>query len=139
MLASEIMRRLKKHSAKSTLALPRVTKRVIVITVDICLCVLATWLAFYLRLDTFGFVNNDLSQPVILSIALALPIFSANGLYHSIFRYSGWPAICAVGRAMTLYGLIYMSVVMVIGLDGTPRTIGVLQPLVLFFPFCFKQ
>ena len=34
---------------------------------------------------------------------------------------------------MTLYGLVYMSIVLAIGLDGTPRTVGILQPLLLFF------
>ena len=121
------------RSAQPVVSLPRAIKRAVAITVDVCLCILATWLAFYLRLDTFVALTEELTRPVILSIAIALPIFAATGLYRAIFRYSGWPAILAVARAMALYGLVYMSVVMAIGLDGTPRTIGVLQPLLLFF------
>jgi FlaA1/EpsC-like NDP-sugar epimerase len=36
------------------------------------------------------------------SVALALPVFITSGLYRAIFRYSGLPAMVAVGRAMLL-------------------------------------
>lgn len=120
-------------SVLPTSSLSRMAKISIVLSVDTCLCILSTWLAFYLRLDEFVKINNDLVRPAFLSIFLALPIFAAMGLYKTIFRYSGWPVILAVGRATMLYGLIYMTVVMAVGLDGTPRTVGVIQPLLLFF------
>ena len=127
------------HSTASPiLGLSRTAKRIIALSVDVCLCVLATWLAFYLRLDEFVKLNNDLARPAFLSIALALPIFAVAGLYRAIFRYSGWPAIAAVGRAMSLYGLVYMTVIMVVGLDSTPRTVGIIQPLLLFFAVAIR-
>jgi len=127
------IKRLFRSTASPILGLSRTAKRTVALSVDVCLCVLATWLAFYLRLDEFVKINNDLARPAFLSIALVLPIFAVTGLYRAIFRYSGWPAIAAVGRAMTLYGLIYVTIVMSVGLDGTPRTVGVIQPLLLFF------
>jgi FlaA1/EpsC-like NDP-sugar epimerase len=119
--------------ALALLKLPRSFKQSLVVILDVCFCILATWLAFYLRLDEFVKLNNDLFGPALLSIAIALPIFAANGLYRAIFRYSGWPAVLTVGRAIILYAVIYMSIVMAIGLDGTPRTLGMIQPLLLFF------
>ena len=62
-------------TAFSILDLSRTSKRIIAWSVDVCLCVLATWLAFYLRLDEFVKINNDFARPALLSIALALPIF----------------------------------------------------------------
>jgi Predicted nucleoside-diphosphate sugar epimerases len=108
-------------------------KRLLVILTDVTCCILTTWLAFYLRLGEFVRLDNEFMRPVFLSVILALPIFSATGLYREIFRYSGWPAVIAVGRAIGLYGLIYASVVTAIGLEETPRTIGMIQPLLLFF------
>ena len=114
------------------LCLSRKVKQIVVLTVDLCFCVLATWLAFYLRLEEFVIIGNGFVAPAFLSVAIALPIFVATGLYRAIFRYSGWPAIAQVGRAMILYGLIYVTIVMAFGLDGTPRTVGLIQPLLLF-------
>jgi len=130
---SDIINSLLNVSAKSLLRLPRPVKRFLVIVVDVCFCILATWIAFYLRLEEFVRLNNELARPVFLTVILAVPIFATTGLYREIFRYSGWPAVLAVGRAIALYGLIYASVVMAIGLDGTPRSIGMIQPLLLFF------
>jgi len=132
-LAFDHVKRLARSSAPPIVNLPRTAKQVIALSVDACLCVLATWLAFYLRLDEFVRIDNELARPAIVSIVIALPIFGATGLYRVIFKYTGWPAIVEVGKAMTLYGLIYLTIVMAVGLDGTPRTIGVIQPLLLFF------
>ena len=38
-----------------------------------------------------------------------------------------------VSRALAVYGLIYSSVIMAIGISGVPRTVGLIQPLLLFF------
>ena len=130
---NHVLNRWFNFSARSLLTLPRAVKRSVVVMVDVCLCILATWLAFSLRLGEFVKLNGELTQPVFLSVILALPIFMLSGLYRPIFRYSGWAAVLAVGRAVSLYGLIYITIVMAIGIDKTPRTVGILQPLLLFF------
>jgi FlaA1/EpsC-like NDP-sugar epimerase len=48
-----------------------------------------------------------------------------------IFRYSGTAAMQMVLRAFALYGLLYASVVTAIGLPGVPRSVGIIQPLLL--------
>jgi FlaA1/EpsC-like NDP-sugar epimerase len=117
--------------------MPRVYKRIIALSVDLSLCVLTVWLAFYLRLGEFvGMTEHgEWSQGAILaavaSICLALPIFIVSGLYRAIFRYSGLPALIAVARAIGLYTLVYAAVFTVIGIDGVPRTVGLIQPLLL--------
>ena len=115
------------------LELPRYTKRVIVLSVDVSLCLLTVWLAFYLRLGEFIFLSGTSAWAAIVSVGIALPIFVVSGLYRSIFRYSGWPAILAVSRAVAIYGLLYASVITAFGISGIPRTVGLIQPLLLLF------
>lgn len=113
------------------LALPRWAKRLVALVVDASLCVLAVWLAYYLRLGEFFALTQSAVLAVLTSICLALPIFVLSGLYRAIFRYSGWPALLAVARSILVYGLLYASLFTAIGVSDVPRTIGIIQPILL--------
>jgi len=113
------------------LKLPRIAKRFIVLMLDISFCILAVWFAYYLRLGQWVTLSGESALAVLLSLILALPIFIAAGLYRAIFRYSGWPALMTVAKACTVYGLIYAAFITTIGFSGIPRTIGIIQPILL--------
>jgi FlaA1/EpsC-like NDP-sugar epimerase len=113
--------------------LPRFTKKIIVIIFDLCLCVLCAWFAFYLRLDQFISIKGAGLNAAMVSVALALPVFWLFGLYKSIFRYSGLTIMASVFLALLIYGLLYFSVFGVYGVKDIPRSIGILQPMLLFF------
>ena len=114
------------------LNLPRSAKRVVVLALDSSLCILALWFALYLRLGEFVYIDWQYALAGILSLGLAIPIFLINGLYRTIFRYSGWSVLLNVAKSVALYGTLYASIFTAIGINGTPRTIGILQPIVLF-------
>ncbi|WP_227460050.1 polysaccharide biosynthesis protein [Laribacter hongkongensis] len=113
------------------LALPRAAKRFIVLSVDLGLCILTVWLAYYLRLGEFVALSGTALWAVGASIGIALPIFIVSGLYRAIFRYSGWPALLVVSRAVGIYGLLYASIFTAIGVTEVPRTVGIIQPILL--------
>jgi FlaA1/EpsC-like NDP-sugar epimerase len=118
-------------------------KRLLVALVDIALCVLTVWLAFYLRLGDFFPLFSQMLWPILVAIVLSLPVFYFFGLYQAIFRYAGFSALVALLKAMAVYGLIYASTFTVFStflslfmssseiMDGVPRTIGLIQPLLM--------
>ena len=120
---------------KRTLALPRVAKRLVAMGVDVSLCVLTVWLAFYLRLGEWvPMRGHETWRPMnaaLLSVAVALPIFITQGFYRAIFRYSGWPALMTVTKAMLMYGVVFFTAITAFGLAGVPRTLGLIQPMLL--------
>jgi FlaA1/EpsC-like NDP-sugar epimerase len=128
--------------ARWLLALPRAGKRLLALCVDIALCVLTIWLAFYLRLGEWLWPLGNPSLPHLLemrphhaalaSVLLAVPIFIREGFYRAIFRYSGAAAVRAICVAMLFYGTLFALLVLFVGLPGVPRTIGIIQPLILF-------
>ena len=122
-----------KQFAMPVLSIPRVAKRMIVLAVDASLCVFTVWFAFYLRLGEFVALSGPALTAAVSSIAIALPIFIVSGLYRAIFRYSGWPALMTVNKAVAVYGLIYAAMFTAIGFSGVPRTVGLIQPILLVF------
>ena len=127
----EIMIRTLSRFAAPALALPRSVKRAVVLALDAAFCVLSVWLAFYLRSGSFTSLSGPAIWPAVASVALALPVFITSGLYRAIFRYSGLPAMVAVGRAMLLYGLAFAAIFTFWSVDGVPRTVGLIQPILL--------
>jgi FlaA1/EpsC-like NDP-sugar epimerase len=117
--------------ATSVLTIPRLAKRCIAIIFDLTLCIFSTWFAFYLRLDQFISLNEAAFIPVAVSVCIALPVFWLLGLYNTIFRYSGLSIIFSASIALLVYGLLYFSVFTIYGITGVPRSIGILQPLLL--------
>lgn len=125
------MKKFVSQSAMPFLALPRLAKQFIALIVDVSLCILCTWLAFYMRLGEFVPLSGAALWAALASAALALPIFIVFGFYREIFRYSGWPAFVTVTKAAIVYGLVYSTIFMAIGFKGVPRTIGLIQPILL--------
>lgn len=119
------------QSALSLLRLPRAVKRLIAVSVDASVCVLTVWIAFYLRLGEFVTLAGPPMWAVIAALIFAIPLFIVFGLYRAIFRFSGWPALMTVAQAIAVYGLLYSAIFTAVGIDGVPRTIGLIQPLLL--------
>jgi FlaA1/EpsC-like NDP-sugar epimerase len=125
-----------KHLARRVIVIPRYAKQLLVMSVDTFLCLLSVWVSFYLRLGEFQAFSIVSSAQVLItsvaSVALAVPIFVVSGLYRAIFRYSGMPAMIAMVRAMFIYGIFFSSIFTFLGVQGVPRTIGLIQPIVVF-------
>ena len=93
--------------------------------------IVAMWLAFTLRLDTIHWPSGLQWLVYVMGPALALPIFIRMGLYRAIFRYTGMAALITTGKAVALYGAILLSILLVAQWEGVPRSVGVLQPVIL--------
>ena len=121
----------------SILSIPRMYKRAIVFCLDGILAFLAVWFAFYLRIGSFitlwDRVNEHYALPAcIISILLSLSIFINFRLYHTIFRYSGVYAFIKIAKAISVYAFFYFLIFTLIGINGVPRTIGIIQPIIFF-------
>jgi FlaA1/EpsC-like NDP-sugar epimerase len=113
------------------IALPRSIKHALAIATDASLCVLTVWLAICFRFESWVSLSNYQWLAVIVSVALAIPLLSVFGFYHTVIRFAGKPTIMAALRAMTIYTLLYSALFTAYGFPLVPRTIGVLQPLLL--------
>ena len=122
-----------KEFSNSILSLHRYSKRIIAIITDSGLCILCTWLAFTLRLEELILFKDFNFFPAVIAVIIAIPIFWLFGLYRTIFRFTGLSIIFTILASSFVYGLIYFLVIGVYSIQGVPRSIGVLQPMLLFF------
>jgi len=118
--------------ARPLLALPRGPKQLMAVAIDSTLCALTVWIAYYLRLGYFVTLAGLPSVAVALSIALALPTFYLTGLYRMAFRRADTAVIPVIGLACIGYGLVYVTIIAAYAIDNIPRTVGFIQPILLF-------
>ena len=114
------------------LNLPRSVKRGLVIFADVVICGLSVWLAFGLQLDKWDFFKFQQWIVFLVAIGFSFPLFLFFGLYRAIFRYIGTAAFISLMRAFVIYTGLFFCVFTLYRVDGVPRSIGVIQPMLLF-------
>ena len=120
-----------KNFSKHLFGLDRYSKRAIVIIADVVLCVIAVWLAFFIRLEELILLKDINYTPILLSIVLVVPIFWIMGIYTTLFRYAGLSILNTISLSTFVYGLVYFSIISIYGIKDIPRSIGILQPMLL--------
>jgi FlaA1/EpsC-like NDP-sugar epimerase len=105
----------------------------IVICLDLILIFATVWLAIYLRIDQVGFPQQQQINAYLVAPLLAVPIFVKLGVYRAIFRYTGMAAMLVIAKAVAMYGVLFFSVLLIAKWAGVPRTVGLIQPLLLLF------
>lgn len=127
---------------KAILEWSRGTKRAVVVAFDVGTAFAAMWLAFTLRLDTLHWPEGVQWLVYALAPVLAVPIFVRFGLYRAILRYTGLAALIATGQAVALYGVLLLTLLLTMqwqGVQGIPRSVGVLQPLIFLLLVGFSR
>ena len=118
--------------SNSILDFPRFLKRLIAVSVDVSLCLVSTWAAFSLRFSAIIYPSKELFLTAVISISICIPVFVLYGLYRAIFRYHGLAGIYELCKAMLIYVILFTCIISFVGINGVPRTVGVIQPLLLF-------
>lgn len=126
------------------LSIPRSFKKLIVIILDVSLSCFAVWLSYYLRTGDFlplweRVSEHNPANACIISIVIFVPIFISFNLYKTVFRYSGSKVILTIIKAFAVYSIFYATIFTVIGVDGVPRTIGIIQPLIFLLLVIFSR
>ena len=119
------------HIMYKFLGLSRIVKQCIVFTIDSFYILFSVWFSFSLLYESVDIPKDSEWYAYVAAILIALPIFTVSGLYRSIFRYSGFSALISVAIACLRYGVLYYITLNVLLPISIPKSIGVLQPLLL--------
>ncbi len=112
------------------LAWSRLAKILVVLVLDMGLAIVATWVAYSLRLDVLHWPEGAQWWVYGIAPVLFIPIFLRFGLYRAIFRYTGQAALLATAKAVGVYGALLLGILLWKQWLGVPRSLGILQPLI---------
>jgi FlaA1/EpsC-like NDP-sugar epimerase len=103
--------------------LSRVTKRIIMLSIDSILLPFAWWLALSLRYgEWWPVVIIDIWWSFITVIIIGIPIFIHLGLYQTVIRYMSEHLLWLIAKGIALITLLLAFVTLLIGIPGIPRT-----------------
>ncbi len=112
---------------------PRRIKQSLAVASDIFFCAVASAIAMGLRTDAWGAWGQAHGWMTFAGVMIALPVFTGLGLYRAIFRYAGMQMLYTLIKALLIYTALFVLLFMLIGIEGVPRSMGVMQPVVFGF------
>ena len=117
---------------KELLELPRWVKQFAAMLVDVVCALLATWLAFSLRLDEWHSLIAEQKMAYILAVVLSIPVFFQYGVYKTVLRFTGAHTLALMSRAVGIYGVLYFTAIFMLASPYIYRSIGLVQPIIMF-------
>jgi FlaA1/EpsC-like NDP-sugar epimerase len=117
---------------KELLELPRWVKQFAAMLVDVVCALLATWLAFSLRLDEWHALIAEQKMAYILAVALSIPVFFQYGVYKTVLRFTGAHTLALMSKAVGIYGVLYFAAIFMLASPYIYRSIGLVQPIIMF-------
>ena len=114
----------------------RIYKYIFAILFDCLLCFIAVWISYFLRLGYWEpiFLNkfyNTLTA-FYISFILMIPLLWLFGLYKTILVYFGFHSTINIIKSSFIYLFLYAFIITFFEISGIPRTIGLIQPIILF-------
>ena len=113
---------------KELIGLPRWVKQFLAMGFDTACAVLATWLAYCLRLEELhGYIPQQ-KYAYLVAVALSIPIFYRFGVYKTVLRFTGAHSMALIAKAIAIYGTLYFTVIFMLASPYIYRSIGLVQP-----------
>tara|TARA_Y100000389_G_C17462154_1_gene522609 strand:- start:2162 stop:3991 length:1830 start_codon:yes stop_codon:yes gene_type:complete len=112
--------------------LPRFFKKFLLILNDIILAIITINLAYFIRLEDIFLLSLEQSLIILISILIYLPMFLLNGFYNNINRYNNFRYLLKLIQLISIYSVIFFTIVSFIKIDSIPRSITIIQPIIFF-------
>jgi FlaA1/EpsC-like NDP-sugar epimerase len=112
--------------------LPRVARKALVATLDCAVCVLAVWIALWLRLGEWELTTPRAIIFTCIALGAWLAVSLAMRTYRSVTRFAGPHTFFALVRACVLMSVIFAVLLFGLRIDSMPRTLSVIHPIVFF-------
>lgn len=107
-------------------------QNITIATVDATIAVFALWVGVSLKNEAWFAVPLSAAPLFSLAPVLSVALFWHAGLYRAIDHHLESRQLVVLGKTIALYGLIFLTLCIVLYPTGVPRSVGVLQPVLMF-------
>ena len=118
---------------KQILNFKRNIKTSIVILNDISIYLFSLWISFIIRLEKLYIPNVEHYRILLFTLIIFVTISYILGLYKEVFRFIRTNSIFLIFKCISIYFFIFLLVIIFASVDGIPRSIAIIHPLILFF------
>ena len=108
-------------------------RRLLVLATDLAICSASVWIAFWLRLGEWDWINLPALSFLLLANICWLISALLGGAYRSVVRFSGRHTVFQLIPIFAAMSLMLALMLFTLRIPGVPRTVSVLHPLVFFF------
>lgn len=117
----------------------RAERQLMAVFIDIALLVVAVWTAWLLRTGVWNFAGPG---PIILFIVAAFfwfPLVLWRRTYASLLRFAGGRTMAGLATTCGMLTAPLVVVFTVVGVNGVPRTMGLLLPIIYLALLCMSR
>lgn len=118
------------HLASAVIEAPIVLRRWIAAAIDAVLCIVATWIAFSLREGAWDLFALPVLKVAGVALCSWFALSLRMGVYRSFIRYAGLRTLIGLGMVLAFSAVPLIATFMIYGIEGVPRTIALIQPLI---------
>ncbi len=119
------------NTINQLLQLPRYIKVIILLLSDMMIAYVSSWASFLLRIDLLLVQNEFVFRLFLLSL-LFIPIFYISNVYNTINRYFSLLFLKDIVIGIFLYTVILLFIIVYINIDGIPRSLAIINPIIFF-------
>ncbi|MFM6852582.1 MAG: polysaccharide biosynthesis protein, partial [Sphingopyxis sp.] len=109
----------------------RLIRQMVVIGFDMAACALSVPVAFWLRLGQWTAPSVAMVAFCSLSALIWMGVAVATGVYRSVVRFSGARTLMGLAVAATVHAGLLGGLMLIQSIPGIPRTVAIIQPLVM--------
>lgn len=117
---------------RALLALDRPYKKALVIFLDAIICIAAVQLSFSLRLGEWQLISDSVLIFTAAALLVWFPIAYFANVYRVVFRFAGSGTLLSLLKATIGFALPILVVFGFYGIDGIPRTVSAIHPILFF-------
>lgn len=118
---------------------PRNERQWMAAIIDLAMLVTAVWIAWLLRTGEWNFVGDGPAILVIVSVFFWFPLVFWRRTYASLLRFAGGRTMAGLATTCLLLSIPTVIIFTVFGVQGVPRTMGLLLPIIFLSLLCVSR